>query len=132
MIAERPQQEGVGVLLVDNEPFVRSMLAEVLRRAGFEVRTASSGLEAVELVQQCPPALVVMDVHMPGLSGWDALARLGEEFPDLLVVMMSGSECREEARERGAAGFLAKPYRPRDVLDYVREVLTSRLNAEAA
>lgn len=123
MTTDQSQPEGFGVLLVDNEPLIRSMLAEVLRRAGFEVRTASGGLEAIELVQHSPPALVIMDVHMPGLSGWDTLARLTESSPALLVVMMSGSDCRDEARERGAAGFLAKPYRPRDVLDYVREVI---------
>lgn len=129
MTTTTAQPAAVTLLLVDNEPLVRTMLAEVLRGAGFDVNTASSGIEAVEMARTAPPALVLMDVQMPGFSGWDALARLQETVPGLLVVMMSGTECREEARERGAAGFLLKPYRPRDVLDYIREMTGGALRA---
>lgn len=129
MTTTTTQPTAITVLLVDNEPLVRTMLAEVLRGAGFNVSTASSGTEALDMVQAAPPGLVLMDVQMPGFSGWDALARLQETNPGLLVVMMSGTDCREEARERGAAGFLAKPYRPRDVLDYLQEITGGALRA---
>ena len=112
------------VLLVDNEPLVRAVLAEVLRQSGFEVRTASSGTEAVEMVRHALPSLVLMDVQMPGLSGWDTLDRLHEVQPALPVLMMSGADLHDEALTRGAAGFIAKPYRPVDVVRDVREALS--------
>lgn len=111
------------VLLVDNEPLVRTILAEVLRQSGFDVRTASSGTEAVEMARQTPPSLVLMDVQMPGLSGWDTLDRLHEVQPGLPVLLMSGADYHDEALRRGAAGFISKPYRPVDVVRDVREVL---------
>lgn len=111
------------VLLVDNEPLVRTILAEVLRQSGFDVRTASSGTEAVEMARQTPPSLVLMDVQMPGLSGWDTLERLHEVDPGLPVLLMSGADYHDEALRRGAAGFISKPYRPVDVVRDVREVL---------
>lgn len=111
------------VLLVDNEPVVRAVLAEVLRQSGFDVRTAGSGAEAVEMARHTLPALVLMDVQMPGLSGWDALDRLHEARPTLPVLMMSGADFRDEALARGAAGFIAKPYRPVEVLRDVHEAL---------
>ena len=112
------------VLLVDNEPLVRAVLAEVLRQSGFEVRTASSGTEAVEMVRHALPSLVLMDVQMPGLSGWDTLDHLHEVQPALPVLMMSGADLHDEALTRGAAGFIAKPYRPVDVVRDVREALS--------
>ena len=112
------------ILLVDNEPLVRAVLAEVLRQSGFEVRTASSGTEAVEMVRHALPSLVLMDVQMPGLSGWDTLDRLHEVQPALPVLMMSGADLHDEALTRGAAGFIAKPYRPVDVVRDVREALS--------
>lgn len=112
------------VLLVDNEPLVRAVLAEVLRQSGFEVRTASSGTEAVEMVRHALPSLVLMDVQMPGLSGWDTLDRLHEVQPALPVLMMSGADLHEEALTRGAVGFIAKPYRPIEVVGCVRQTLS--------
>lgn len=111
------------VLLVDNEPLIRVVLAEVLRQNGFDVRTAGSGTEAVELAHLVPPALVLVDVQMPGLSGWDTLDRLRQERPSLPVLMMSGADFYEEALARGATGFISKPYRPIDVLRDVRAAL---------
>jgi len=111
------------ILLVDNEPLIRAVLAEVLRQSGFDVRTASSGVEAVEMARQTPPSLVLMDVQMPGLSGWDTLERLHETMRALPVLLMSGADFHDEALRRGAAGFISKPYRPVDVVRDVREVL---------
>lgn len=111
------------VLLVDNEPLVRAVLAEVLRQGGFEVRTAGSGTEAVEMAGHTPPSLVLMDVQMPGLSGWETLDRLREAQPSLPVLMMSGADFQDEALARGATGFVSKPYRPVEVLQDVREAL---------
>ena len=88
------------------------MLAEVLRQGWFEVRTAGSGTEAVEMAGHTPPSLVLMDVQMPGLSGSETLARLREAQPLLPVLMMSGADFQGEALARGATGFVSKPYRP--------------------
>ena len=76
------------------------------------------------MVRHALPSLVLMDVQMPGLSGWDTLDRLHEVQPALPVLMMSGADLHDEALTRGAAGFIAKPYRPVDVVRDVREALS--------
>lgn len=120
---------GATVLLVDNEPLIRAVLAEVLRRSEYNVRIADSGTEAIELVQRRTPALVMTDVQMPGLTGWDVLEQINRIAPTLPVLMMSGLDAAEQARERGAAGFIMKPYRPAEIIDAVRAALDAYRDA---
>jgi CheY-like chemotaxis protein len=111
------------VLLVDNEPPVRRMLADVLRGAGYGVFVAASGLEALEMLPSLQPDLVMVDVRMPGLDGWGTMAEVHANAPGMRVMMMSGADCGDEALSRGAIAFLAKPYRPADVLAEVERAL---------
>ena len=119
------------VLLVDNEPPVRRMLADVLRGAGYGVFVAASGVEALEMLPSLEPDLVMVDVHMPGFDGWATLAEVHSVAPEMRVMMMSGSDCSEDALARGAIAFLAKPYRPSDVLAGVERALRTA-QADAA
>jgi two-component system, cell cycle sensor histidine kinase and response regulator CckA len=117
------------VLVVDDEPSVRRVAAQILRRAGFEVSTASSGLRALEHLAGDPVDVVLLDLTMPDLHGLEVLARLRKAAPDLPVVLNSGYDPRERNAEDGAlAGcrFLRKPYRSRDLIAVVAGALGDR------
>ena len=111
------------ILIVDNEEPVRSLLALVLRRSGYDISVARSGFEAIEMALAVHPHLVMLDVGMPGLDGWATLERLLAALPEIRVLMMSGTDCADLAVERGAIAFLDKPYRPTDVLRAVAEAI---------
>jgi CheY-like chemotaxis protein len=100
------------VMVVDDDLAIRELIAMVLTDEGYAVATATNGAEALTQLQQSPPpALVLLDLNMPVMSGWELQARLREELPDLPVVFMTaGQRAQEEARRHQAAGFLPKPF----------------------
>jgi DNA-binding response OmpR family regulator len=130
------------VLVVDDEPDIRSVVALSLEGDGFEVRLAASGAEALESVAQDPPDVILLDVMMPGMDGFEVLARLRQEGlgPSTRIVIMT---CRTSERdhlrgwELGADEYLTKPFdadvladRLRYLLAVTPEVLRSRRAAE--
>jgi CheY-like chemotaxis protein len=99
---------GRRILVADDEPDIRATLAELLRTLGHEVRTASDGEEALTLARQWQPAVVLLDVFMPRMSGFVVarLLRLQFERAHMLIVMMSGYPLDESTLENaGEAGF---------------------------
>jgi DNA-binding NarL/FixJ family response regulator len=100
------------VLVVDDHPIFRSGLRNLLSEAGLQVSEAGSGIEAIERLRTAePPDVVLMDLHMPGLSGIEATRRLKEHAPDVRVVMLTVSTSHDEIVEAvlaGACGYLLK------------------------
>lgn len=111
------------LLVVDDQPAVREILAAMLDLAGYTVRQASNGSEAVRAMGREAFDLVLLDVHLPGNSGWEILQQLRSISPAQRVVMISDERHEDEARARGADGFLAKPYRRTALEDTVQEIL---------
>jgi CheY-like chemotaxis protein len=112
------------VLAVDDEPKLRNMVAHVLRPEGHQVTVASSGEEALSLLEQeAAFDLVLSDVSMgPGISGWDLAERIRERWPWIPVILASGWGAQidlEEARARGVSGVLAKPFRISELREFV-------------
>ena len=101
-------KSGRRVLIADDSPAVRASLADLLEEMGHEVKAAADGAEAVALAQAWRPEFVLLDIHMPKLSGFDAARKLRAQFPPstMQLVMMSGENLDEVIR-RGAreAGF---------------------------
>lgn len=112
------------LLVVDDQPAVREILAAMLDQAGYTVRQASNGSEAMRAMGHESFDLVLLDVHLPGNSGWDILQQVRRVSPEQRVVMISDERHQEEAQERGADGFLAKPYRRSVLEDTVQVVLS--------
>jgi DNA-binding response OmpR family regulator len=119
------------VLLIEDDNDLRSMLAEVLRRGGYEVREARNGGEAVGLFRQCPADLVVTDLLMPEKDGLETLMELRMEQPVLRILAMSGGGefpaqlYLRMAGRLGAALVLAKPFGTTEFLAAVQTLTQS-------
>jgi CheY-like chemotaxis protein len=116
------------VLIVDDDPFIRKLVSTTLEDvAGFEPAEAPGGDEALELARAAPPALVFLDIDMPGLDGYEVCRRLRAEplTSNTTIVMLTaaaGEEAEREAEEAGADLFLTKPFSPLELLRLVHEL----------
>lgn len=114
------------VLVVDDDPLVRDLLAAVLADDEFDLRFASDGAEGIESAKTRVPDLVILDVMMPGLDGYQVCRSLKESHPSIRVVMLTarhGEEDEALAMKAGADAFLTKPFSPlalREVMDQAR------------
>jgi CheY-like chemotaxis protein len=117
------------ILIVDDEPLIREVLAEVLADEGYAVHSAADGQEAVEAVSVETPDLVITDVLMPRLSGWELLDRVRQHHPLLPVIVISavGQRAARPERLSDHTVFLAKPFALDDLL-----ALVSRLTGNVA
>jgi PAS domain S-box-containing protein len=116
------------IMLVDDEMGILEVTSEVLRSSGYQVTTARSGEEALEIFQASPETfdLVILDVGMPGMGGLRCMQELIRRRPDVAVLVASGySSVAQpgELLEYGAAGYIAKPYRFAELLKTMRETL---------
>lgn len=117
------------LLVVDDEEGIRHVLAQLLDYEGHEVRTASSGPEAIGVFAEFLPDLTFMDVKMARMDGLEALTKIREADPFALVVMISGHgtiDTAVEATRRGAYDFLEKPLDTDRILLVVRNALQQR------
>jgi len=123
-VSRSAQGQGETILVVDDEPLLLALLAEVLTSRGYHVLSARNGLEAVEIYRRERERiqLVLLDVVMPGMGGVEAFGKLKKINPDVKVIVCSGyaqdSAVREIVRN-GAVGFMAKPYLTEDILEFV-------------
>jgi two-component system chemotaxis response regulator CheY len=118
--------EGAGraVMIVDDDPFIRKLIATTLKdMAGFSVFEAGDGEHAVALAQEVNPAIVFLDIDMPGLDGIEACRRMRklDTGRDATIVMLTaaGPEQERVAREAGSDLFLTKPFSPLELLRLV-------------
>ena len=124
------------ILVVDDEPDITALVAYHLARAGYQVKTAGTGPDALAAVAAEPPDLVVLDLMLPGRSGIEVLAELrrGEATRDVGVILLTA---RREETDRikglaeGADDYLTKPFSPDELVLRVKAVLR-RLRAPAA
>jgi two-component system nitrogen regulation response regulator NtrX len=120
---------GERILVVDDEPGVRSALEAILRDEGFEIATAESGEQGLEIVEHEPFDAVLLDVWLPGIDGLATLTRLRERNLDLEVVMISGHgtiDTAVRATKLGAFDFVEKPLSLEKTLLVLRNALRQR------
>jgi two-component system phosphate regulon response regulator OmpR len=114
------------VLVVDDEPELRSLLAEYFGRHGFEVRTAADAAAARLAIAEAPPALAILDINMPGENGLSLARWMRESHPRVGLVMLTTageSVDRIVGLELGADDYVPKPFEMRELLARVRAVL---------
>jgi len=124
------------ILVVDDEKLIRWSVAERLQRDGYEVLSAESGEQALEIVAATPPDLMLLDVRLPGIDGVQTLQRALSLHPELAVLMMSAHSTVDiavEAMKHGAIDFLVKPF-PFQQLDAAveRAIATARTRRHIA
>ena len=124
------------VLVVDDEKLIRWSVAERLQRNGFEVLSAESGEQALEMLAASPPDLMLLDVRLPGIDGVQTLQRALSLHPELAVLMMSAHSTVDiavDAMKHGAVDFLVKPF-PFQALDAAveRAIATARTRRQIA
>jgi len=116
------------ILVVDDSSDGREMLAEYLTFRGLSVIEAANGETAIDLVHERRPALILMDLQMPGIGGWDATRQLkaNPATRDIIVIAMTARVLTPDegiARQAGCDAFVAKPYDITAVADAIIEVL---------
>jgi two-component system chemotaxis response regulator CheY len=114
------------ILIVDDDRFVRLTLRDLLSDSGFELLEAIDGEEAVALIEQKKPELVLLDLLMPRLSGLEVIGRIPTLSPQTRVLVISALDSEslvESALEAGAAGFVAKPFHPIEIAAAINEAL---------
>jgi DNA-binding NtrC family response regulator len=107
-----PRAAATPVLVVDDDPEVRATLEEFLAGRGYQVRSVADGAAAVRAIVKEAPAVVLLDIRMPGLSGLEALQTIRAVAPECLVIMVSGEADLEVARSalaHGAYDYVGKP-----------------------
>ncbi len=119
---------GERILVVDDEPDIVALVVYHLAKAGFRISTATNGPDALRMAQQDRPALVVLDLMLPGMSGLEVLDQLraDEGGQDIAVLMLTAR--REEADRikglsSGADDYLTKPFSPQELVLRVRNIL---------
>ena len=132
--ATSPPVPGERVLVVEDEPTVRSVIERTLKLAGYRVVVASNGDEGLRLADERGPfELLITDAVMPGLSGWEVGRRLGARWPQLCILYISGYA--EDAVTQGALEpgmqFLQKPFSPSELLATLRRILDSATSSSS-
>jgi two-component system phosphate regulon response regulator PhoB len=131
-----PTPSGERVLVVDDEPDIVALVAYHLAKAGYRVATASSGTDALESARRERPSLIVLDLMLPGMSGYEVLEQLraNDATRDVAVLMLTA---RREESDRiqglslGADDYLTKPFSPQELVLRVGAILR-RLSAGGA
>jgi two-component system, cell cycle sensor histidine kinase and response regulator CckA len=124
--------EGRSVLVAEDEPMVRLIVAGVLRELGFDVLEAADGAEALELARGKDPALLVTDVVMPRMGGRELAARMRERIPGLRVLFVSGyTDGALGDEDDPETAFLPKPFMSAELAAAVRELLETEPTAAA-
>jgi len=114
------------VAVIDDEETVRTALRRLLRSAGLDVETHSSGADFLEAAAKHPPDCVVLDLHMPGMGGIEVLRRVRALSPAMRVVVITAHEeaaTRDQCLAAGAAAYLAKPLDDRLLLNAISAAL---------
>jgi DNA-binding response OmpR family regulator len=98
------------ILIVDDDAALRWMIASFLEQEGFTVQTAGTGISALEHVERQRPALILLDMNLPEMDGWELAEELHKRKIDVpIVVMTAAAEARMWASQIGAAAYVAKP-----------------------
>ncbi len=124
------------ILVVDDQPVIRQIARSTLQSQGYEILEAATGEDALEIARGELPALILLDIRMPGMSGLE-VCRILKKSPDtshIKIVMLTGellAEDREEGFREGADEYFTKPFSPIQLLNKLRTLLGSGENGDA-
>ena len=118
------------VLIVDDEPTIVSIIEDLLRSNGFDTLPAGSAEEAEQVMKRNLPDLILLDVMMPKVDGFEFCKKLKSDpayqnIPVIFVTVMNKKEDVEKGKELGAADYLTKPFNPADLVARVKKYLAA-------
>jgi two-component system response regulator VicR len=117
------------IMVVDNEPDIVDLTRTVLELGGYEVATAYSGEECLRYLEKEKVDLILLDIMMPGMSGWDVFNRIKKKSKDVKVAFMSVLEISDKRKqvliEEGLADYIMKPFDKDTLLDRIDHMLKS-------
>ncbi|NLW13030.1 MAG: response regulator, partial [Trueperella sp.] len=127
MVAQRGNSKPEAkILVVDDEPTIRELLSASLRFAGFDVATAQDGAEAIRVERDFQADLVVLDIMLPDMDGFEVLVELREREPDLPVLFLTAKDDvqdRVRGLEVGADDYVTKPFSLEEVVARIHAIL---------
>jgi excisionase family DNA binding protein len=122
-------REGPVILIVDDDAGLRGFVRASLELEGYTVREAASAEEGLAVLDEESPNLILLDVMMPKVDGWEMLRRVQERHGvgSIPVLMFSGKvdEGEQEAASRGASGFIGKPFDPQQLIESAKQMLST-------
>lgn len=122
------------ILIVDDEPHLAFLLADALVEAGYDAHTIDNGRDALEAVQRDPPDLMLLDVNMPGIDGYEVASQLKADpataaIPIIMLSAQEGRAAKVIGLESGAEEYLTKPFDKAELLARIRNLLRLRERA---
>ena len=125
------------VVVADDSISVRKFVGRILEKAGYSVKLASDGMEAAELIAQVGCHLLVTDIEMPRMNGYELMTHLRQDpvtrrIPVLVVTSRAGAKHRERAMKEGAGSFLTKPVQEEQLLAVIGELMDSSARRQRA
>ena len=119
---------GKKILIVDDSPTERHLLKEMVNQLGFTIFQATNGEEGIKMAHECQPNLILMDVVMPGLNGFQATREISKNdqlknIPVIICTTKNAETDRLLGRRQGAAAYLVKPIKKDDLLTTIHNCL---------
>ena len=113
------------ILVVDDEETIREVVRRYLEREGYHVKEAADGYEALRIIQDDPPSLIVLDLMLPGIDGLSLTQHLRQDRQIPIIMLTAKSEDNDRIRglDLGADDYITKPFNPQEVVSRVRAVL---------
>jgi len=124
--SQRGHRAARRVLVVDDDPDILDALSEILEVEGYDVQRARNGREALQRLEQGLPDLVLLDLMMPVMDGWEFARSLAPGARPPIIVLSADRNVSAKAKEIGALGWLAKPFELSELLEAVRSVVPSK------
>jgi urea transport system substrate-binding protein len=121
-----PETNRGPVLVVEDDPSILSSVADILEFEGYTVETATAGAQGLSVLERVTPTLILLDMRMPVLNGWDFARIMRERGISVpILVMTAAQDARRWAQEIGADGYIAKPFHILDLIASVKRFYPS-------
>ena len=118
------------IIIVDDNDLIRTLLRGILRAEECEIiGEARNGTLALELIEKSKPDIVLLDVLLPEMDGLETLQNIKQQYPEIIVVMITGSPSKDNVKESiqgGASGFIVKPFNSAKVIETLKRAWNPR------